>query len=108
MKFFCKKSIGLGWLFLTLAGCESMDLPHVFGDNEVPADVKSQPRLVTSVSPDVVNSMSWQRLGDVPNAPKDFTSQALISQTMQQMRDERDEAKKIQQAVDAPPPETSP
>ncbi len=98
-----KKSIGTAFFLFALAGCESLDLPHVMGGNEVPPEVIAQPRVVTTPAPGSVENSPWMRLGDVPSAPRDFTSQTLIDQTAQEMRDDRTEAEKLKQQADMPP-----
>src|ERR1700733_9212514 len=82
-------ALGLGGL----AACDAINniqWPHVYGPNEVPADVLNEPRPIT-VPPPVPEDATYPRLGDVPSKPKNFTPQPQIDQTKQQMDVERSE-----------------
>jgi hypothetical protein len=99
-KSFWKKSIFLGIPICILAACDSIGAPHVFGDNEVPQEVVQRPRAVKSLSQDKIDAAEWQRLGDVPAAPKNFTSQELINQTKQQMHGYQEEGTQMKNAAE--------
>lgn len=108
MKLPRKKTLVTGLCLLALAGCDSGDLPHVFGSNEVPPDVMAEPRAVTVPSDAEVQGQNWMRLGDVASMPKDFTPQDQIQQSKQQLINDRSDSTRLRQAADMPlPPDTS-
>jgi hypothetical protein len=76
---------------LFIAGCADnvLDLPVVFGGNEVPSDVMGAPRLVTGPSSENAGTPGWPRVGDVPKRPKNFTPQPMIDQSKQELIDDR-------------------
>ena len=84
-------------LLLALAGCDDIDasLPHAFGGNEVPPEVLAEPRAVQVPSGSV--APTWQRLGDVPFKPKDFTPQPMIDASKKEMQTDRAQAEAMQQ-----------
>lgn len=85
-----------------LAACDNIHWPHVYGPDEVPADVRDAPRPIPTAQ-HAPEGTPFPRLGDVPSHPKDFTPDATIDQTKQQMEDDRDEANAIKQKVQTPP-----
>ena len=87
MKYYLKSAgkISAAALFLGLCSC---------GGN-VPPDVLAAPRAVQV--PQGPADTSWQRLGDVPNRPKDFTPQKMIDASRREMKRDRDEAQDRQQ-----------
>jgi hypothetical protein len=90
------------FLLMVAAGCDSIELPHVFSGNEVPPEVMAEPRVVETPAPGAVQTAPWMRLGDVPSKPGDFTSDALILQTKQEMMNDRNDAERLKQAADNP------
>jgi len=79
---------------LALAGCDSINWPHIYGPDEIPQSVRDEPRAVPSPPPEPSDE-SYPRLGDVPSKPKDFTPAAEIDQTKQQMENDRVEGEAL-------------
>ncbi len=105
--------------FFLLGGCASIEnvyIPNVFGDDEVPEEVKAQPGFIViegepeeAIEPVIIDEKesadgeSWPRLGDVPFKPKDFTPPEEYDQTMAKMENDRAEADEARaQAADLP------
>ncbi len=86
---------------LAACGIQDMQAPHIWGENEVPPEVKAEPRLVSTPQDYNPDAAPWPRLGDVPSMPKDFTPRDQINQTMQQMENDRDAALAKKEAMDA-------
>lgn len=77
--------------FFLVAGCDSVHVPNLLGPDEVPDEVKAQPRAVqTYVLP--AENEKWPRLGDVPFKPKDFTPKAVSEQEIRELEQARSEA----------------
>lgn len=74
--------------FFLLVGCESIYVPKIFGEDEVPPEVKAQPRLV-EVAPPASDQDKWPRLGDVPSKPKDFSTKSEYDQSMDRLLEDR-------------------
>jgi hypothetical protein len=91
------EKIALALLLLALASCDDIEasLPHAFGGNEVPPEVMAEPRAV-QVPAGPANT-TWQRLGDVPFKPKDFTLPPMIDASKKEMQNDRTEAEGMQQ-----------
>lgn len=90
-KSFFMRGFLAGSFLLALAACEDIEninMPHVFGGNEVPPAITAEPRLV-KVPPPLDPATPWPRVGDVPRKPDNFTSRPLIDATFQQMENER-------------------
>jgi hypothetical protein len=96
---------------LLLAGCGSVEWPHVYGPDEVPQSVRNEPRPVPPAPP-VPPDATYPLLGNVPTHPKDFTPPATINQTKQQMEDDKAEAQVFREQANnpsiAPPPVVAP
>ncbi|MFA4994859.1 MAG: hypothetical protein WC521_06110 [Bdellovibrionales bacterium] len=74
--------------FFLLAGCDSIYVPNFFGHDEVPDEVKEQPRFVEiPTAPE--DEKSWPRLGDVPFKPKDFSSPSATNNSMNELAQDR-------------------
>ncbi len=80
--------------FFLLAGCDSIHVPNLFGHDEVPDEVKAQPRLVETPPPSL-DEINWPRLGDVPFKPRNFSAKALYDRSMEELESERVEAETI-------------
>ncbi len=96
-------------LLLALVSCAGnsgsepqLDVPHIFGGSEVPEDVRNAPRAVAEPSEESRKG-NWQRLGDVPARPSDFTPQLAIDLSKREMDDDRTEARTLRQDFDNPP-----
>ena len=105
------RGLAAGFLLLVLAACEDTDmtdisLPHVFGDNEVPADVAHEPRKVAIPAAGAIENATSPRLGDVPSKPKDFTPVPMIYQTMEEMETHRRAAEALKYDYENPVPQT--
>ena len=61
------------------------------GHDEVPDEIKAQPRLVETPPP-LTDGKAWPRLGDVPFKPKDFSSKAVYDRDMSELEHHRFEA----------------
>ena len=93
MKFLASASsiVFMSCIFI-LAGCDSLGLPSgVLHHDEVPPEVKAEPRLVETPPP-IPDDEAWPRLGDVPFKPKDFSTQPVYNHYMNELEFHRDEA----------------
>ena len=92
--------VSMALIFL-LAGCESIQnvhIPNLFGSDEVPDEVKDQPRFVEiPLTPE--EEASWPRLGDVPFKPKDFSSSPAYTKSMNELNQDRVEAEAARNSV---------
>ena len=88
MKFLLFASSILFTSSLFLVGCDSLGLPDVTRHDEVPAQVKAQPRLVESPPPEMENA-PWPRLGDVPFMPHDFSPKPVYGHYMNELEYDR-------------------
>src|SRR5580693_105059 len=71
----------LGFAFLiTLAACDQIEWPHVWGPDEVPQTVRDEPRDVPA-PPLVPDDTPYPLVGAVPSKPKTFTPQSTIDLT---------------------------
>ena len=77
--------------FFLLTGCENFYVPNVFGDDEVPDEVKEQPRFI-EIPASEEDDKAWPRLGDVPFKPKDFSPQTTYENSMSELERNRLEA----------------
>jgi hypothetical protein len=77
--------------FFLLAGCGGIYVPNVFGHDEVPDEIKAQPRLVEAPTPQA-DDTEWPRLGDVPFKPKDFSPKPVYDHYMNELEYHRSEA----------------
>jgi hypothetical protein len=66
-------------------------VPNFWGHDEVPDEVKAQPRLL-EVPPPSTEEKDWPRLGDVPFKPKDFSPKPAYDQEMNELEQDRSEA----------------
>ncbi|MDX2027799.1 MAG: hypothetical protein SFW62_04115 [Alphaproteobacteria bacterium] len=96
----CISAIWAGIFLILLGGCDG---PHIFDGNEVPLELRTAPRVVTTPSPEEIENTSWPRLGDVPSKPKNFTAQPLVDQTRLEMQNNRAEAERLRQQAEFPP-----
>jgi len=110
IKYVVMKRLVLGICLSLLVGCswvQDMGAPHVFGNNEVPTSVLTEPRLVRQ--PDSLDpTVPFPQLGSVPSKPSNFTPQPMIDQTQLQMEQERDEALEKKRQLDDPESVNSP
>jgi len=95
MKFFASSIVVLASFFL-LCGCESIYIPNFFGDDEVPDEVKEQPRFV-EIPMTEEEAKTWPRLGDVPSKPKDFSPKPVYEKSMDDLALERLAAEQARQ-----------
>jgi hypothetical protein len=114
------RALALSAAMLALNACDSfekIDWPHVYGPNEVPESVVSEPRAVATLPP-LPHDTTYPRLGDVPLRPKNFSTPAMIDQTKQDMDAQRYQADEMKveyesaadptQPVPVPPPPPPP
>jgi hypothetical protein len=99
MEFYSKSAlfqkICVAGFLLVLTSCgmvDDNDLPHVFSGNEVPPEVLAEPRVVTTPSKPV--DTTWQRLGDMPFKPKNFTPQPTVDAAKRELENNRAAADK--------------
>ena len=95
---------------LALAGCDSLGLRDPFLADQVPPEVKAEPRLVATPSAPV-STQTWPRLGDVPFKPKDFSPQPVYEHYMNELeynRAESEAARKQVEAASPLPPDAAP
>jgi hypothetical protein len=90
-----KKAIGASSIvsllcFFLLTGCENFHVPNVFGEDEVPDEIKDQPRFIEI--PASEEEKGWPRLGDVPFKPKDFSPKTTYEDSMSELERNRLEA----------------
>ncbi len=76
--------------FFLLAGCESLGIPNIFGEDEVPEEVKARPSVLAP--PVFAKQQTWPRLGDVPSKPKDFTQPQNYNKSMDELESQRRDA----------------
>jgi len=74
MKSKLKSAFISGFAALLLAGCDDLGLPHVFGGNEIPKEALDTPRLVGQPTAAEQENATWPDVGDVPSAPKNFST----------------------------------
>jgi hypothetical protein len=98
---------------LMLSACSDsqsdIHLPHLTSTDEVPDTVANQPLKVQRVNTDWVEAQSWPRLGDVPEKPTNFSSEAMIEQGKQSLIRDRKQAESLKKQdphfpADIPPP----
>jgi hypothetical protein len=77
--------------FFLLCGCEEIHVPNFFGHDEVPDEIKAEPR-VLDIAPPSTNDEDWPRLGDVPFKPKDFSPKVTSDHYMNELEFHRAEA----------------
>ncbi|MDD4616816.1 MAG: hypothetical protein PHW76_06875 [Alphaproteobacteria bacterium] len=80
--------------FFLLAGCDALGLPNIFGEDDVPQEVKQQSRAVLA-PPVFAGQQSWPRLGDVPSKPKDFISKEDANKSMDELEVQRSESETV-------------
>jgi len=78
--------------FVLLTGCQDLGIRDYFADDQVPADIKAQPRLVATPPPETADATGWPRLGDVPFKPNDFSPKVVYNHYMNELEFHRDEA----------------
>lgn len=90
-------------LIAALTGCDSLDLRNPFLPDQVPPEVRAEPRLVgTPDSMPVTNT--YPRLADVPFKPKDFSPPPVYTHYMDQLEYERAEGDVEKAHVEAESP----
>ena len=78
-------------VFFLLAACEDITVPHPFALDQVPPDVKAEPRLVT-VPPALEDNTPWPLVGNVPFKPNDFSPKPAYNHYMNELEFDRAEA----------------
>jgi hypothetical protein len=90
---------------ILLAGCGSLGLPDLSRVDNVPPEVKAEPRLVETAPP-LTGNETWPRLGDVPFKPEDFSPKPVYDHYMNELEYDRavgDDAKdKLEQQSPVP------
>jgi hypothetical protein len=97
-KFFTSSIVFLSCT-LVLAGCDSLGLHNPFATDQVPDEVKAEPRLVTTPPP-VTPKDGWRRLGDVPVKPRDFSPKPTYDHYMDELEYHRAQSEAVKKQVE--------
>lgn len=85
-------------LLLFFASCtDGSDLSDFLGEDDMPASVLAQPRVVSVPTAEALADKTYPRLGDVPSKPKDFTAQPTIDATMRELFEQRQDGIALRQ-----------
>jgi hypothetical protein len=92
MKFTASASSIVFMMCIFLAGCDSIHIPQLLQHDEVPPEIRDQPRLVETPAPSAEDEKDWPLLGNVPFKPDDFSPKIVNDHYMNELEFHRDEA----------------
>ena len=100
---FLKPALSILFCCWLLVGCESLGIRDPFLYDQVPPDVKAEPRLV-ALPPPVSQTTPWPRLGDVPFKPHDFSTKPVYDHYMSELEFDRAESQTARTQLESESP----